>query len=187
MFPLLLLGAVVLIAAHSAKARTLWKSAFSTSDFKDLTSEAEGAFARFAGVESLPSFTTDGLDKLRAKLERQPADLGAPLSIETLATGHNVAFYELAPGGSEKLEDGALVQICQALEFAEESYGGGAALFISPTKIDTDETDWVGGFAITTGPADDADLAPGGLLEGCVRAGSLAELRAAGFCPKEAA
>lgn len=187
MFPLLLLGAVVLIAAHSAKGRALWKAAFSTSDFKDLTSEAEGSFARFAGVEELASFTSSGLGKLREKLARQAADLGAPVTIETLSTGHQVAFYEAAPGGADKLDDSALEQICQGLEFAEESYGGGAALFISPMKIDGEEAEWVGGFAITTGPAATEDFAPGGLLESCVRAGTLAELRAAGFCPKESA
>ena len=181
MFPLLILVVGAALLAHSSKLAALWKANFSDADFKSVTQEARTSFS--GSDEPSAALSDAGLAKLRAKLSRQAADVTEPLSIEVLSTGHRAAFYEAAPGSSEPMGlDSAHAQICDALRLAEENYGGGAELYLSPMKVEDDGAEWVAGFALTTGPADSVDFLPGGALLGCIRAGNLSELRSAKFC-----
>lgn len=181
MFPLLILAVGAVLLAHSSKLAALWKANFSDADFKSITNEARTTFS--GEEEPSAALSAAGLAKLRAKLSRQAANVTEPLSIEVLGSGHQAAFYEAAPGNAEPLGlDSAHAQICDALRLAEESYGGGAELYLSPMKIEDDGAEWVAGFALTTGPADPSDFQPGGALQGCIRAGNLQELRGAKFC-----
>ena len=181
MFPLLILAVGAVLLAHSSKLAALWKANFSDADFKSVTSEARTAFG--GGLEPVATLSAAGLAKLRSKLSRQAANVAEPMTIVVLGSGHQAAFYEAAPGSPEPLGlDSAHAQICDALQLAEENYGGGAELYLSPMKVEDDGAEWVAGFALTTGQPDPTDFLEGGALQGCIRAGNLGELRSAKFC-----
>lgn len=183
MFPLLLLGVGALLLAHSSKLAALWKANFTDADFRSVTQEARSVFGAEHAAEPSAELSSSGLAKLRAKLTRQASNVAEPLTLEILSNGHQAAFYEAAPGESQPLGlSSAHAQICDALKLAEESYGGGAELYLSPMKVEDDGAEWVAGFVLTTGPAEASDFEAGSPLYGLVRAGNLEQLRAAKFC-----
>ncbi len=180
MLPLLILGvAAAALIAHRAKISALWKAKFSSSDFKFPSADS------FSGEgDALPAaaMTNDALLKLAEKLDRQFATLEAPLALLLLSNGSQAAFYEAESGSDQPVNPSARSLICDAMKFAEEAYGGGSELYISPMRLDEGGVQWVAGFVITNGPAESADFAPGAPLEGCILAGDLETLRKGRFC-----
>lgn len=180
MLPLLILGvAAAALIAHRAKISALWKAKFSESDFKFPTMD------RFSGegdAAPVAAMTPSALLKLAEKLDRQEASLEAPLALLVLTNGSQAAFYEATSGSEQPVTPSAKSLICDAMTFAEEAYGGGSELYISPMKLDEGGVEWVAGFVITNGPAEAADFEKGAPLEGCILAGDLEALRKGRFC-----
>ena len=180
MLPLLILGvAAAALIAHRSKISALWKAKFSEGDFKFPSMDS---FSGEGDAMPVASMTDAALLKLAEKLDRQEASLDAPLALLVLTNGSQAAFYEATSGSDKPITPSAKSLICDALTFAEEAYGGGAELYISPMKLDEGGVEWVAGFVITNGPAEVADFAKGAPLEGCILAGDLETLRKARFC-----
>lgn len=176
LLPILFLGAAALLLV-SSKGAKLYRSKLNRDDVVSYG-------VSYAGLGAgAPAVLSDkGIAKVRAKLERQQADLDDPLAILTLSNLEQAFFHGCSAGTDKPQQDSAHRAVCEALETLADAGESTPALFVSPRALKQGDVEWLSGFVITTGEPAAEDFAPGGALEGCIRVGDYESLKSAKFC-----